>query len=85
MLTEDEAQTIAMTFLQEKYYNAKIDFQDNRLVSKNNISTYHMHGEMTMKSQGAFDRFIVDKSSNKYLFSIEIDALEGYIVNYVLT
>ena len=84
MLTEDEAQTIAMTFLQEKYFNAKINFQDNQLISKSNVKTYQLHGEMTMKSHGAFDRFIVDQSSNKYLFSIEIEALEGYIVNYVL-
>ena len=85
MLTEDEAQIIANTFLQEKYFNAKIHFQDNRLISKNNSNTYQMHGEMTMQSHGVFDRFIVDKAANKYLFSIEIDALEGYILNYVLT
>ena len=85
MLTEDEAQIIANTFLQEKYFNAKIHFQDNRLISKNNATTYQMHGEMTMQSHGVFDRFIVDKTANKYLFSIEIDALEGYILNYVLT
>ena len=85
MLTENEAQIIANTFLQEKYFKAKIHFHDNQLVSKNNIKAYQMHGEMVMQAYGAFDRFIVDKSANNYLFSIEIDAIEGYILNYVLT
>jgi hypothetical protein len=85
MLTEDEAQIIANKFLQEKYFNAKIHFHDNQLVPKNNIKAYQMHGEMIMQSHGAFDRFIVNKSANNYLFSIEIDAIEGYILNYVLT
>jgi len=85
MITEEEAQIIANTFLQEKYFNAKIHFQDNCLVSKNNVNTYQMHGEMTMQSHGVFDRFIVDKSANKYLFSIEVDAIEGFVLNYMLT
>jgi len=85
MLTEDEAQIIANTFLQEKYFNAKINFHDNQLVSKNNSKAYQMHGEIVMQSHGAFDRFLVGKSANKYIFSIEIDAAEGYILGYVLT
>ncbi|MBM3166068.1 MAG: hypothetical protein FJZ83_00925 [Chloroflexi bacterium] len=85
MLTVDEARNVAEAFLQDKYYNSKIHFLDNRLITRNNAQIYELHGEMNMRSHGVFDRFIIDKAANKYLFRIEIDAKEGYVVNYELT
>ncbi|MBM3153815.1 MAG: hypothetical protein FJ008_00605 [Chloroflexi bacterium] len=85
MLTEDEALNVAQAFLQDKYFNSKIRFLDNRLITRNNAQVYELHGEMNTQSHGVFDRFIIDKTANKYLFKIEIDAKEGCLVNYELT
>jgi len=84
MLTEDEAQKVAETFLQEKYFNSKIHFHNNQLVIQSNAQVYQLHGEMVMQSHGAFDQFIIGKTANKYLFKIEIDAQESYVLNYEL-
>ena len=85
MLTEDEAQNVAEAFLQEKYFNSKISFLGNHLITRNDAQVYQLHGEMNMQSHGVFDRFIIDKTANKYLFKIEIDAREGCVANYELT
>jgi hypothetical protein len=85
MLTEDEAQNVSEAFLQEKYFNSKINFLDNHLITRNDSQVYQLHGEMTMQSHGVFDRFVIDKTANRYLFKIEIDADGGYVVNYELT
>jgi len=82
VLTETEAQQIAEKYLLAKYFDAKVAFSSNQLITKDNSQMYHLQGEITMRSRGALDRFVARETANKYAFRVEIDAQQGQILNY---
>ena len=85
MLTEAEAQYIAVKFLLAKYIESKIKFSVSQLITKDERQVYQMQGKITVKSGGALDRFFVDKSSNEYDFRIEVDVQQRRVISYELT
>ena len=84
MLTEPEAQRIAVKFLLAKYHQSKIKFSVSQLVTEDGRQIYEMQGKIAMKSAGLLDRFFFDKSSNTYDFKIAVDAQQGRVINYEL-
>jgi len=82
LLTEAEAQQIAEKFLLAKYHESRITFTDCQLLDKDAVQTYQLRGKITMRSRGALDRFVTHKSVNQYGFKLEIDANQGWIINY---
>ena len=82
LLTENEVQQIAKKFLLAKYYNSKIEFSINELVTIDNAPVYQLHGKITMNSRNQLDRFILHKTTNDHDVKIEIDALHGKILHY---
>jgi hypothetical protein len=85
LLTETEAQKTAGQFLLSKHFNSKISFNNNQLITKEHRTLYLFHGRLIMQSRGLLDRFISDKTANKYEFMIEIDAQQGHIIKYEIT
>ena len=84
LLTEAEAQRIAVKFLLAKYPQSRIKFSVSQLVTEDGRQIYEMQGKIAMKSAGLLDRFFVDKSSNIYDFKIAVDAQQGRVINYEL-
>ena len=84
LLTEAEAQRIAVKFLLAKYPQSRIKFSVSQLVTEDGRQIYEMQGKIAMKSAGLLDRFFVDKSSNTYDFKIAVDAQQGRVINYEL-
>lgn len=82
LLAEAEIQQIAKKFLLAKYFDSKIDFTYSQLIMKDDIQIYELRGEITMKSRGSLDPFVVGKSANRYAFKIEINARQGQILSY---
>ena len=84
LLTEAEAQRIAVKFLLAKYPQSRIKFSVSQLVTEDGRQIYEMQGKIVMKSAGLLDRFFVDKASNTYDFKIAVDAQQGRVINYEL-
>ena len=84
LLTETEAQQLAEKFLLSKYYYSKIDFSSNHLVIKDDLQTYQLQGEITLRSRSSLTRFTDHKAANKYDFKIEVDAQQGQVISYEL-
>ena len=82
LLTEAEARQIAEKFLLAKYYDSKIEFSINNLITIDNAPVYQLHGKITMHSRNQLDRFILHKTTNDHDLKIEIDALQGKILHY---
>ena len=82
VITETEAQEIAKKFLITKYFQAKIDFNHNNLIIKDEGQVYQLQGEITMGSRSQFDRFVVRKNAGRHDFNIEIGAQQGQIISY---
>ena len=85
MLTETEAQQIAEKFLLAKYFDAKVAFGSNQLITRDDIQLYQLQGKITMRSRGLLDRFTVHKSAHNYIVKIEINAQQGQVLNYEFT
>ena len=85
LLAETEVQKTAERFLLSKYFDSKISSSDIQLITRDRVSLYRLHGKLTMQSRGLLDRFVSDKTANRYEFVIEIDAQQGHIINYEFT
>ena len=84
MLTKTEAQQITRRFLLAKYYDSKVDFNDNQLIFKDGVQIYQLEGEITMRSRNPISRFTSDKTENEYKFKIEVDVQHRQVINYEL-
>lgn len=85
LLTEIEVQEIAKKFLLSKHFDAKVDFSNVQTIIRDEAPLYQLRGKLAIRSRGMLDRFVSDKTANRYEFMIEIDAQQGYVINYELT
>ena len=85
LLTEIEAQEVAEQFLLSKYFDSKVSFNDNQLITGDRPTRYRFHGKLTNRSRSSLGRLVCDKNANKYAFMIEVDAQQGCVIRYEIT
>jgi hypothetical protein len=81
MISEEKAREVARRFLQGKFPGAKIDFDKATLITRGSTPLYLLEGALKPSSRSIFSWF---SRPAPYAFKIEIQALEGGVLNYEL-
>ncbi|RPJ62619.1 MAG: hypothetical protein EHM12_04235 [Dehalococcoidia bacterium] len=83
LISEDKARELADRYLHERYYEfEKIIFTsiENGTVNENPV--FHLYGTIRLKSRSIMDKLIIDQKAYSYKFMVEMNAVNGHIINY---
>jgi hypothetical protein len=83
LISEDKARELTDRYLHERYYEfQKIVFTsiENGTVDENPV--YRLYGTVRLKSRSIMDKLIIDQKAYSYKFMVEMNAVNGHIINY---
>jgi hypothetical protein len=83
LISEDKARKLTERYLHERYYEfEKIVFTsiENGAVNENPV--YRLYGTVKLKSRSIMDKLIIDQKAYSYKFMVEMNAVNGHIINY---
>jgi len=83
LIPEDKARELTDRYLHERYYDfEKIVFKSIENGTINDNPVYRLYGTVRLKSRSIMDKLIIDQKAYSYKFMVEMNALNGHIINY---
>ena len=84
LVSEQEAKDLTDSYLHSRYYDFdKITFSSVENTAIDGKPAYRLYGKVTVKSRSMFEKILRDKAANTYKFTVEVNAVNGRIINYV--
>ena len=84
LISEDKAQDLVDSYLRNRYYDFdKLKFTGVENTVIKDTEAYRIYGTVHVKSRSMFERIVHDKNASTYKFTVEINAINGRIINYV--
>jgi hypothetical protein len=84
LISEDRAKDLVDIYLHERYFDfEKLKFTGVESTLVKDAPAYRICGKVHVKSRSMFERVIHDKNASTYKFTVEINAVNGRIINYV--
>jgi hypothetical protein len=84
LISEDKAKDLVDIYLHSRYFDfEKLNFTGVENTMIKDAPAYCIYGTVHVKSRSMFERVIHDKKASTYKFTVEINALNGHIINYV--
>lgn len=83
LMSLEEVQAKADQYLKNRYFDfEKIRFDSHEITAFEGSTMFRLHGGIRAKSRSLIDNMGFFKKPDTYKFLIEIDAVNGKIINY---
>jgi hypothetical protein len=84
LISEDKAKDLVDSYLRNRYYDFdKLKFTGVESTVIKDTPAYRIYGTVHVKSRSMFERIVHEKNASTYKFTVEINAINGRIINYV--
>lgn len=83
LISEEKARILTDLYLHERYFDFdKITFTSVENGTIDDEPVYRLYGKVRIKSRSMLDRLIIDQEAYTYKFMVELNAVNGHIINY---